>query len=276
MKISCKVVEDLLPLYHDGVCSEESRTLVEEHLKTCQQCSDKKSILDGEIKENYLDEKKPLEAIGRQVKRGKKKAILRGAAMMLALILILTAGWYGWWFATERGFYVNFAEGHDPVMVQEMDENGNVLSSVVENENAFQWSDETYTYSVKVPAYPGDTADVVVTRNVSGVQTEPVSIRNLMERVEMDVELGSDGEYEYHVSITYPEHMTVEIGEDGMNRTYQDDNLYFIVDGEMNQIYLEHWGEAYRARQDRKLEDYYEQVKDIVSAAKEAWPFLSE
>ena len=29
MKENCKVIEDLLPLYHDGVCSEESKEFVE-------------------------------------------------------------------------------------------------------------------------------------------------------------------------------------------------------------------------------------------------------
>ena len=30
------IVQDLLPLYHDGVCSDKSRAAVEEHLQTCQ------------------------------------------------------------------------------------------------------------------------------------------------------------------------------------------------------------------------------------------------
>ena len=29
MKLSCKVIEDMLPIYYDGVCSDESATLVE-------------------------------------------------------------------------------------------------------------------------------------------------------------------------------------------------------------------------------------------------------
>ena len=29
----CEVIRDLLPLYQDGACSEESRGLVEAHLK---------------------------------------------------------------------------------------------------------------------------------------------------------------------------------------------------------------------------------------------------
>ena len=33
MKISCNIIEDLLPLYVDDMVSEDSRQLVEEHLK---------------------------------------------------------------------------------------------------------------------------------------------------------------------------------------------------------------------------------------------------
>ena len=36
--MNCKIVQDLLPLYHDGVCSEESRAAVEEHLAHCPAC----------------------------------------------------------------------------------------------------------------------------------------------------------------------------------------------------------------------------------------------
>ena len=38
MKINCEMVQDLLPLYEDGVCSESSRAAVEEHLKNCESC----------------------------------------------------------------------------------------------------------------------------------------------------------------------------------------------------------------------------------------------
>jgi len=36
--MKCEVVRDLLPLYADGCCSEESRRLVEEHMKQCPDC----------------------------------------------------------------------------------------------------------------------------------------------------------------------------------------------------------------------------------------------
>ena len=38
MKVSCEIIKDLLPLYHDGVCSNESRQMVEEHLSECEKC----------------------------------------------------------------------------------------------------------------------------------------------------------------------------------------------------------------------------------------------
>ena len=38
MKISCNVIEDLLPLYVDDGVSEDSRQLVEEHLRDCPSC----------------------------------------------------------------------------------------------------------------------------------------------------------------------------------------------------------------------------------------------
>ncbi len=36
--MKCNVIQDLLPLYIDDCCSEESRQIVEEHLKSCSQC----------------------------------------------------------------------------------------------------------------------------------------------------------------------------------------------------------------------------------------------
>lgn len=36
--ISCKIIEDLLPSYLDGICSEDSRELVEEHVDECVEC----------------------------------------------------------------------------------------------------------------------------------------------------------------------------------------------------------------------------------------------
>ena len=41
MKTSCNIIEDLLPLYVDDMVSEDSRQLIEGHLKTCPACRKK-------------------------------------------------------------------------------------------------------------------------------------------------------------------------------------------------------------------------------------------
>ena len=38
MKYPCEIIRDLLPLYIDDVCSEESRRAIENHLAECEEC----------------------------------------------------------------------------------------------------------------------------------------------------------------------------------------------------------------------------------------------
>ena len=38
MSKNCDMIKDLLPLYADDVCSDESRKAVEEHIKECAEC----------------------------------------------------------------------------------------------------------------------------------------------------------------------------------------------------------------------------------------------
>lgn len=54
MKLSCDIVQDLLPLYEDGVCSPDSRSAVEEHLKTCPQCRGEQKTAQKLPKEELL------------------------------------------------------------------------------------------------------------------------------------------------------------------------------------------------------------------------------
>lgn len=100
MNYPCGVIRDLIPLYHDDVCSPESRGAVETH---CARCVDCKKILDDlnglpEPGENVLDAE-PLRPIQRKWKREKKKSLWigLGAAIFLALFFIghaILTEWY--------------------------------------------------------------------------------------------------------------------------------------------------------------------------------------
>ena len=41
MKLNCSIVDDLLPLYLEDICSEDSKAAVEEHLQDCSDCRKK-------------------------------------------------------------------------------------------------------------------------------------------------------------------------------------------------------------------------------------------
>lgn len=49
MNISCKIAEDLLPLYLDNSCSEDSQAALEEHLKDCPSCRMKLNRMQSDI-----------------------------------------------------------------------------------------------------------------------------------------------------------------------------------------------------------------------------------
>lgn len=108
MKLSCKVIEDMLPIYYDGVCSDESATLVEEHLKECPQCSRVLADLHTgiNIPEKTVDDLKPLEGIQKKWKKSKWTYIRRGICITLAALLLVTAVLTGiWYFSYAKYWY---------------------------------------------------------------------------------------------------------------------------------------------------------------------------
>lgn len=92
MKISCEVIKDLLPLYHDGVCSKESSQLVEEHLTECDDCkAELKSMGDRltvpDTKQN-MAEAEAVKKLSKKWKKGMFKSLLKGALFTLITVII--------------------------------------------------------------------------------------------------------------------------------------------------------------------------------------------
>ena len=94
MKISCEIIKDLLPLYHDNVCSEESRVLIEEHLTDCCDCRVELNKYEQDVNCQTLmrNEAKPLQTIAKVWKKDRVKAFRKGAAIVggIALLFILS------------------------------------------------------------------------------------------------------------------------------------------------------------------------------------------
>lgn len=91
MKISCKVIEDLLPLYIDDVCSEESKRIVDEHLSECSKCSEilkqmKKENLPMENIELNLTEADPIRNLSKEWNKKLKNSMLKGVISTLLIV----------------------------------------------------------------------------------------------------------------------------------------------------------------------------------------------
>ena len=80
MNIKCKVIRDLLPLYVDGVASEESVALIEEHLRECADCRKYLKLLQEDIPDlsdiELAEEAVPLKRIRSKILRNRILIVL--------------------------------------------------------------------------------------------------------------------------------------------------------------------------------------------------------
>jgi len=106
MKISCDIISDLLPLYHDGVCNEASKKLVEEHLSECDTC---RAMLE-KLSDNRLDDRISAEredVVQHHAKATKRRSLVVGTVIASILMIpvlvtfivnLATAGALNWFF----------------------------------------------------------------------------------------------------------------------------------------------------------------------------------
>lgn len=88
MKYNCDVIQDLLPLYEDGICSEASKAIVEEHLRECSACKE----IAGRLKDNIVEEtltKEKDTVLSRYQKSIRKKTATIGMATASILFIPL-------------------------------------------------------------------------------------------------------------------------------------------------------------------------------------------
>lgn len=87
MKISCEVIKDLMLLCEENDCSEDSKTLVEQHKKECRECTEyynklyNTEAMVSEVKKEFEEE--------RVLHRGFKKIKRRWAFCLACLFMIV-------------------------------------------------------------------------------------------------------------------------------------------------------------------------------------------
>jgi len=239
MTDQCKIIQDLLPLYHDGVCSEASRHLVEDHLSHCEDCRGLLRQMDGELLS-------PAEAVDidllkglhREIRSGQNRSFAVGIAAALAVIALSLTGVGAWWYHQEYAYYSAFVEGQ-----------GAALSAGTEGlrpKNSYVWRDDTYQYEVLLPGFLSFDDGFIGMSRLDNDSTQAV---------ELAVTRWEREPYMFHVFVNGPE-----------------ETRYFILDGDLDlhgNYSVEEWNS-----QHEELRACRETVREIIRDAIATWPFL--
>lgn len=90
MNIPCEIVQDLLPIYKDDVCSVQSRKAVDEHLQKCEDCKSYLAYMNDDFIENDFLEiaEKAKYATFKEI----KKKLFRKNVMVTVISILFTVG----------------------------------------------------------------------------------------------------------------------------------------------------------------------------------------
>ncbi len=87
-KNDCEVIQDLIPLYVDGCCSEATHNIVEEHLKECEKCKNYKSLISVEMMTKDDGDRDNKEPEIKTIKKGIRKIKLAKTLLISFLVAI--------------------------------------------------------------------------------------------------------------------------------------------------------------------------------------------
>lgn len=124
MKTNCSVIEDLLPLYIDGVCGDESKKMVEEHLEKCHGCKIKYINLKEDIVVEHVEIEKNLEAV-KPFKKIKQKENI--SKVIIASLVVIFMGIQTGLFYYREAQNNKIVEFEDDALGQYLIEVNNVL-----------------------------------------------------------------------------------------------------------------------------------------------------
>lgn len=145
MKITCDITKDLLPLYCDGVCSDESKEVINDHLANCEICKEELRLMDipSETSQINIEDEKVIEASAKAWKKRKYQSFIFGCLVALLVVGLGVGSYVGvHWFSTadenniealaqQAGDYFDDAAA----AVLEVEQRGNYLAVLYKSEN---------------------------------------------------------------------------------------------------------------------------------------------
>lgn len=138
MNVSCDIIRNLLPLYEEGLCSEASRTLVETHTASCEECR----RLMGRLPDEALpdapvpEEGRAMRKLNRMLRSNRFTKVM---SVIFCVLLVLFAGWNAAWYVLSYRPYRALCEGWQ--------------SSGIGKGTQYVRQDGNFSYMVKMPGY---------------------------------------------------------------------------------------------------------------------------
>ena len=153
-ELSCNVIRDLIPLYKEDVCSEESRELIEAHLRTCADCRElcEELPLPSAVPPDAPDEAETFRKVSRKLRTTRLTRVMAAVScVLLAGFAVWNAVWY---FGSYRPYQAICA--------------GMQYDGKPDGHRYAEYSDqdERYLYTVHMPNYL--TGDAFVTVQPKG------------------------------------------------------------------------------------------------------------
>lgn len=138
MKIGCDVIQDLLPLYCDNVCSEESSAMIAEHLHDCETCREDFRLMKKEIKTASVqaEDEDIVVSAAAAWKKGKRKAFMKGCIAVLLGIAAIIGGCVAchWGSTVDANDLEGLAQqaadyfGYEVLYIEEVEQRGDYLA----------------------------------------------------------------------------------------------------------------------------------------------------
>lgn len=159
-KVSCDTIRDILPLYVDDVVSEDTHTMVAEHLEQCAECRKKYESMKSKVVLPIENDAKPLMQFKNEVKKGRKRAFRKGFVIAIICAVVVLGGVLGgylyarnlpvdWDAGACGGGYATFVfDKYSDELVQKYldgsDEKDNITSiQAVRGTQAAEWEEQT-------------------------------------------------------------------------------------------------------------------------------------
>lgn len=173
MKVSCNVIQDILPLYAENIVSEDSEQIIEEHLDSCEKC---KKYLD-EIKSpnTYVQnaDKVPMKKLKSLLLRKKIQVIAISVFVSLVVVTIIGANLVAPRYFSHSDNIVSLKESNDGIVYATFDDNVSgygISSSLSDDKSGYAYHIVAWDSIWDGKIMKNDTKNIVLNPNGENVK----------------------------------------------------------------------------------------------------------